>query len=113
MVEKSKTGGKKIDFDEFYDIMREENPKDYLNKKNKNNAKERYDKKIIILRMKIIIEKVKNNKVILKEVKIKNLKVELIKKKIITIITFKYKIKNILIKLKKLIMKLKLLSIMK
>ena len=45
MIEKSKTGGKENDFDEFYDIMRKENPKDYSNKKNKNNAKERYDKK--------------------------------------------------------------------
>ena len=45
LVEKSKTGGKEIDFDEFYDIMREENPKDYSNKKNKNKTKEKYDKK--------------------------------------------------------------------
>jgi len=46
LVEKSKTGGKEIDFDEFYDIMREENPKEYSNKKNKNKSKKKFtDKK--------------------------------------------------------------------
>ena len=42
LVEESKTGGKEIDFDEFYDIMSNEVPKEKNNLKNENDLKYEY-----------------------------------------------------------------------
>ena len=42
LVEKSKTGGKEIDFDEFYDIMRTKAPKEKYNSRKENNVEYEY-----------------------------------------------------------------------
>ena len=45
LVEKSKTGGKEIDFDEFYDIMSKEVPKEKYNSKKENDVEYEYSYK--------------------------------------------------------------------
>ena len=45
LVEKSKTGGKEIDFDEFYDIMSKEAPKEKYNSKKENDVEYEYSYK--------------------------------------------------------------------
>ena len=45
LVEKSKTGGKEIDFDEFYDIMSQETPKEKYNSKKENDVEYEYSYK--------------------------------------------------------------------
>ena len=45
LVEKSKTGGKEIDFDEFYDIMRKETPNEKYNSKKENDVEYEYSYK--------------------------------------------------------------------
>ena len=42
LVEKSKTGGKEIDFDEFYDIMSTKDPKEKYNSRKENNVEYEY-----------------------------------------------------------------------
>ena len=42
LVEKSKTGGKEIDFDEFYDIMSTKAPKEKYNSRKENNVEYEY-----------------------------------------------------------------------
>ena len=81
LVEKSKTGGKEIDFDEFYDIMRKESPKEkynskkekekdveyeysYKNKRNsKYNENNKEEPKTEVVVEKTVIEKVNNEPV--------------------------------------------------
>ena len=48
LVEKSKTGGKEIDFDEFYDIMSKESPKEKYNSKKEKDVEHEYSYKNII-----------------------------------------------------------------
>jgi Ca2+-binding EF-hand superfamily protein len=45
LVEKSKTGGKEIDFDEFYDIMSTKSPKEKYNSKKENDVEYEYSYK--------------------------------------------------------------------
>ena len=45
LIEKSKTGGKEIDFDEFYDIMRNKSPKEKYNSKKENDIEYEYSYK--------------------------------------------------------------------
>ena len=45
LVEKSKTGGKEIDFDEFYNIMSKEVPKEKYNSKKENDVEYEYSYK--------------------------------------------------------------------
>ena len=47
LVEKSKTGGKEIDFDEFYDIMSTKSPKEKYNSKKENDEEYEYTYKNI------------------------------------------------------------------
>ena len=42
LVEKSKTGGKELDFDEFYDIMSTKSPKEKYNSKKENDVEYEY-----------------------------------------------------------------------